>query len=941
MEHGLLPAARQAICSICHSCDEVRQQVVELGGLVPLTDLLTSPDLEPPYRQALAEAIFHCIAGSKVSVVHFRRLDGMRPLIQLLKSSALTSQSMGAFAVQAMCQSSTALARLFSQQGGLQSLSAMLHSSSNTCQQQAALAISSFCSSQDKQPHFSNFCPTDEVMEHNVLHPLCELLGSPSGRSQVAGLRAVGSVCKDGSYPPTREAARMLDELGGLQLTINLLRSPSALCQEAAANALSGICHYNQDASQKVAAAEGLLQLVHLLDSSPASCQSAAAGAIQTLFKADCTLLAMPLPTVVHSLSSLLDSPSPTCQQAAVLAIKAIQGQIGQDEDGLQAIFAALQPLVCLLSSPAAAYKWDAAEIISLSLCSKSPPQHEVILLQAAQRLLDHLLASKTPCQADCARALAALCPGNGAVQRHVVEFVFGLLMTPSASYWETAATVITQISQCCGVAGFVQGFIEIGGLQCLIGLLPAMPASGSASVAIAINSIVIMAHRDDGPAAVELLVHLLSSPSVLTQERAASAISALFAEPDCSGDRYGHAAHRLRPRLAAMGVLKPLISLLSSTSVSCQCQAARAIGHLCLRCDAGLEVFKLGGLQLLIKLLQRQDSTCQEHAAAALHAVCRCKRTCQPNLTELSRTPCLQCLLDMLISSSAGCQQQAAAVIGWICRADPAAQVQLLELGSMPRLINLLKAPCADVQAQSAWAIKNICTGNGAVKQHLLELGGLQPLIDMLSSTAEDCRWGAVDGLEVICRDDVSVQQQLLVLGALQPPIDLLWDFLSRETAAEIISFLYSSSNTTEQQAMLPDVEQPLLGLITSAPGKPEFFIVQTVGTIFSAHTFKPLISLLSSTSAKCQEKVAFAMRVLCNNDSIMLQLVEQGCLSPLIKLLSSGSASCQDEALEAAQHICSNCEAAYNEVRVLPRPEPVVSLHHRATRHMQLKFE
>ena len=163
----------QAISSICHSHDEARQQVVELGGLVLLTDLLTSPDLEPPYRQAIAEAIAHGISG-KASIVQMRRLDGMKPLIQLLRSSALTSQAMGAFAVQAICHCSTDLASLFSQQGGLQPLSAMLHSSSSTCQQQAALAISSFCC--------SNCCSKGTWTFPCNFNPIC--VSTPSGSQQ-------------------------------------------------------------------------------------------------------------------------------------------------------------------------------------------------------------------------------------------------------------------------------------------------------------------------------------------------------------------------------------------------------------------------------------------------------------------------------------------------------------------------------------------------------------------------------------------------------------------------------------------------------------------------------------------------------------------------------------------------------------------------------------
>ena len=78
----------RAICNICQSSDDVRQQVVDLGDLVPLVGLFASTALPAVIRRAAAQKVFRAFSGSQVIADPTSTPDCIRQLISVLNSSS-------------------------------------------------------------------------------------------------------------------------------------------------------------------------------------------------------------------------------------------------------------------------------------------------------------------------------------------------------------------------------------------------------------------------------------------------------------------------------------------------------------------------------------------------------------------------------------------------------------------------------------------------------------------------------------------------------------------------------------------------------------------------------------------------------------------------------------------------------------------------------------
>lgn len=981
----------KGIFSLCIYSDKVRQQVLQLGGLSSIVNLLTSPCLPASFRHSVAQALFDGPASSRAVAKQIRAQGGLHPVIVMLQSPAYVSQVTAAFALQIMCKHSSIVSRLLCKQGGLCPLIGMLHSSSAACQQQAAQTVHAFCLSNGMAPderQLRSFEPQHELVKLGVLAPLCELLGSSSDGSQKAALKAIEAVCSnDSSISGSSLAVDQLKELGGLQLIVAILDSPSFDSKAAAANTIKGLCASNSLAAEQMVSLGVLQLLVKCLNTSDeASCQAAAALAVKSIYEAvddhstskdgssNHDDLQAHMPCALRRLVEMMRHASLDCQEAAASALASIC-QWSSAAKAHLATFSGLRPLILLLSSSSAACRANAAAAISVLCHSCFAIQQLVIGLQGATHLLENLCSSAQACRDEAAKALASMSNGNATIFQQVLQHLMTLLAAPSSCSCEAAARAIIALGSCGSSCSEVllRCFIELGGLQALVGLLLSTSGTSQECIAEAIVKVCArasaMTHsgEQDSESAwnIPCLEDLLETTAGNSQVRVITATRALYSALQNSEEKLND-LQLLQP-LVGLGIVQPLMNFITSPAAGCQQEAAAAvtaiIDHNIVTEGSSIVAQNIGGVQPFIQLLQCPQPLCQQSAAAAIYAFIGSPWDFDDDVkssqwADLGSTSCLLALIDMLGSALPESQQRAAQALHRISGSREAG-AHFVMLNGLHPLIHLLSLPCEKSQWYAAGAIWSLCAGPGNLTAHeVVRLGGWQPLVNLLSSSNEDCRDDAAYALWAICGVSDTTCQQVVDLGALQPLVDMLDDRYP-SISLELISKLYSICSASQPQDILLDAVQPLVDLLMEAPSVYTDrlgYVAETLGHVCSGSAkakqelarlggLSALVNVLSSTSLQAQARSALAIGMLCDEDKdAQDQMMGLHCLQLLVGLLTPGKEQeistmkyhlewesrqrCQLEAAQAISNICKGNAEAVKQVTALDGLTPLVSL-------------
>lgn len=230
-----------SICKICQHSESLREQVVAMGGLLPLVSMLCSRALPMSVRTAAAHAIFDPAVSrvdeqdAELAIVP---ADG-QALIGQLGAPALDCQATALTATWALCKGSKAVSIQLCQLGAIQPLVRLLESLSTSCQESAAQVICCMCKTSTEIEQ--------ALLKVNGLQPLMNLLQSTAAGCQEQALSVILVISSSG------ECTEALVELGIMVPLTRLLRSSLPSCQQHNAEAIRTVCLDDINTIQQVA----------------------------------------------------------------------------------------------------------------------------------------------------------------------------------------------------------------------------------------------------------------------------------------------------------------------------------------------------------------------------------------------------------------------------------------------------------------------------------------------------------------------------------------------------------------------------------------------------------------------------------------------------------------------------------------------------------------
>ncbi|KAK9824794.1 hypothetical protein WJX74_009266 [Apatococcus lobatus] len=704
-------AAAQAICSMHRSMhQDGRVLIAQPVCFQAITHLLQRPN-EASQIQAAQAIVILCETFTQAGPPHDHaaaealvRVGALQPLIELLGSSTADCQECAAAAIGAMCtwgHASQELAR----QGGLQPLIDILGSDCSSSQLVALNTVEGLCDNARDRTAIKQF------EQLGGLHAISILLTSISEACRVAAASAIRALCRQGlaqavaascgrhliillssTSTPCRISASlaiktMFDWIsratrapvvaaGGLHRLVELLSSPSAESQSHAAEALSVLCQGDPAIQQAVIKRHSIQHLTSLLASSSAVSRREAAEALDIL----CSNYHAIIQQVVLALMELMLSQSEEMWGQAAAAIDAISEQGGGSSNVMLQRFIAnggMQALVSLLVCASSSCQEYMAGAIHAIHASVSQDEGDLLMQPSSFQLLNHLLRSSSPsCQQHAAAAISVFCQTSASgsraqrVQWHVASLgdlqpLVAMLRSSSVGCQEAAAQAISGLCQWQGGKQAMQGH---GNMPGWIDELGAAYACGHVEDPATCHGL----RNYESSGSIPPLITMLKSAHPSCQERDAAAIQSI------------DAPFRRIQELHGDSVVQSLILLLTSSSVSCQQEAANLIAGTQSFVGSGSTNFiALGGVQMLAALLKTSDLKCQRSCAKAM---------------------CRMCFSDACIDDE--------------------------ELQS---LIGMLTLPFSGGGADGAALVSKLAIDSIATRQRLWDLGGLQPLKDML----------------------------------------------------------------------------------------------------------------------------------------------------------------------------------------------------------------
>ena len=245
-----------------------------------------------------------------------------------------------------------------------------------------------------------------------------------------------------------------------------------------------------------------------------------------------------------------------------------------------------------------------------------------------------------------------------------------------------------------------------------------------------------------------------------------------------------------------------------------------------------------------------------------------------------------------------------------------------VIDHGSIPKLVQLLKSPAANVAEQAVWALGNIAGDGPEARDLVLAQGCIQSLIDLIKSeTPLGFKKNIVWTISNLCRNKDPPPAFGVVKCAL-PTLSSLLDYEDVDILADAcwaLSYLTDGINEKIQTVVESGVVPKLVNLLGSSVVTVLVPALRAVGNIVTGNDFQTdaIIScggltkirdlLLHERPNIVKEACWTISNITAGNSDQIQQVINAGILPLLIKVLESGDFKSQKEAAWSITNLTS----------------------------------
>nr|GMC50504.1 U-box domain-containing protein 4-like [Ipomoea batatas] len=240
------------------------------------------------------------------------------------------------------------------------------------------------------------------------------------------------------------------------------------------------------------------------------------------------------------------------------------------------------------------------------------------------------------------------------------------------------------------------------------------------------------------------------------------------------------------RIKIARVGAVKPLISLIFSTDPQLQEYGVTAILNLSL-CDENKELITASGaIRPLVRALKVGTSTAKENAACALLRLSQIER----NKIVIGRSGAIPPLVDLLENGNFRGKKDACTALYSLC-SEKENKVRAVQAGVMKPLVELMADFSSNMVDKSAFVV-NVLASLTEARAALVEEGGIPVLVEIVEAGTQRQKEIAVAILLQLCEDSVTHRTLVAREGAIPPLVALSQSGTSRaKQKAEILTDL------------------------------------------------------------------------------------------------------------------------------------------------------
>ncbi|KAJ3215859.1 Vacuolar protein 8 [Clydaea vesicula] len=319
--------------------------------------------------------------------------------------------------------------------------------------------------------------------------------------------------------------------------------------------------------------------------------------------------------------------------------------------------------------------------------------------------------------------------------------------------------------------------------------------------------------------------------------------------------------------------VFHPLFCLLQINDPEVQRSAAAALGNLAVNAKNKSTIVELGGLELLIKLMNSNNVEVQCNVVGCLTNLA----SIEENKNKLANSGSLYQLIKLAKSKDLRVQRNASgALLNMTHTLNN--RSQLVKCGAIPVLIQLLTSPDVDIQNYCATALTNLCVDVSSREQLQTERNLIQNLIKLIDSSAIKIQTQSVLCLRNLASDE-NFQAKIVEKGALPKLLPLL--------DGKVLNITLATVACVRNLSIHPKNEQPIEGFLV------------------------PLINLLSHSSDEIVCHSISAIRNLAASEMNKKEIIKCGLIEKLKILLEK---CCVDiEELEKSSVASNNAVLPY----------------------------
>jgi len=875
-------ALTQQLCGSRKGCDSL----LEVGAAVPLAALLSAPsstDVE------VAVAVLECLealsrSGMAQAQSAVRNAGAVPHLIQLMSHQHARIAHLASSLVADLCPGDVHNAEQLYESGGLVMLAEQLNSHDVRAQVQALSALSQLSANPQQ---------AGAIVENGCVTPILELLDHPSPELKSYAAITFANFCSSGAIPQSQ-----LEHPSVLPHLVHILSSSNSIAKGPAAGALASMAN-QPHLRMKIYELGGLPGLLDLLSSSSDTSYHAVQAVAQfaaderyraTLGELDGLgalppLLASQLPHVAQCALSAIANVSFVPAAVAQLASAGATAHLGQMLFGASATDSAMvltaltnilidtpsasdsllqvgghMALVTALSSPAADTQSQAAMAIG-HMCHHPSALQAMLMADTVPQLAQMLHSSHPSVRLQAVYALGVLAAeDDGAASAITLAGAVAPLTTLLLSSSSVEIKKHLTLTLAHAVRGDWRAVFNVGGFQALLEVLAVGAAAVQQDVSSSIGELLEDTHQRRALLAdmnsLSSVVSLLSSSNMVTQQNAAKALAALAQEEAAREVLYrlGTLSHVIRSISAANARREGAGGGTDAAEDASRVSMLRVVAAFAA--DPRYTNMLRITIQPLVALLASSDADAVHHAALAITSLSRS----EPNRDALRDAGALCRMFELLLHVDSTVQEAAVQCIANL-GVEATAAVTFLRAGWHLPLISLLSSDCYETNAAAAAVLGNLACSSD-FRAALIADGALQPILQLLHAPSLPARTAAVRALAIMT-------QQLM--SAIVPKDD--------PAASDLVDALFDT-------AAVPKLLQVLTDSATDAPTHGA--TAAESGDLQDAHA-----TTVRTTAATAERQLIAVLLLLQNlaggHGHVRPRLIEAGTVEALVGFLKT----------------------------------------------------